>query len=341
MKRKIITLLLIVALIFTKGMNVLADGEPTDSSYEHNGYTYIIDGFELDVYQMDYEYEDDVDPEDEDEVEPMVTDESYAKYLNNQPTRVIAIPADSLTFSPTYHEETIDGKDFTVIDLGVTISEDTLKALLQTELASLTTTKDYHVNLVVNYKMSAAPNTHTKFYTLNELKETYRYFNELLEEKENIEEVERQEAALNEANKQVISSFIVDNTEILGYTKDAEEVEILELFSYFIFTDAEDTEENTRYFMFSNVDNTTELADRITGGIESLNAVINGSDEEDDDDLINPETGTDGSQKVEVEDTLMNVPIGYFAAGVLSIAVGTIIIFYIVNKKSTKKTEQQ
>lgn len=322
MKKKLLGILLLSICIFTHGKTVLADTLPKE--YEHDGYTYSIEGFALRVYDFE------LDKEEETSINTVtITKDSMFKYVSDRYSDEIVLTLEDLTYNPTYHEEVINDLNVTMIDLGVNITEEKLRSLLQDKFSSINEDKNYYVELVVKYKFKSMPDKYTTIKSLDFYKAVLLFSNiEDLNDLENINEYYYHDVraitnsfTLNEENVQRISNFIIRSNE-LEYTKDITEEDAISLFSLTVLSDEE--EEDQKTIIFTNVNSTKKIADGITKFLEE-------NESGDDTDVPdNPETGTE----IKVPDTAMNHSMIPMMIGILISMIGLGVIAYTIRKKS-------
>ena len=323
MKKKILSILLLSIFMFTQVVNVWADTLPKD--YEHDGYTYSIESFALRVYEFDLEE----NAQDIENNTITIAEESLLSYLDEQFIDEIELSLEDFTYTPTYHEEVIYEEPTTVIDLGITISEEKLKSLLQEYYSSITDEKNYYVELIVKFKIKNIPTGYNDF-GKNDI---YRfvlkseYIIKKLESYKELNNAEAYPTGLNKEFHQTISKFLI-RSEDLEYTRDIAETDGIALYCGLGFISETGDEANNKLILFSNVNDTKKLARGITKSLNEYMLRMN----EDDPVPDNPTTGTD---TVPVPDTAMNVPLLYTLGGITIAILGFSIIIKTLNKKST------
>ena len=327
MKKKVLIIGIISLILFTKGISVNADTAPND--YEHDNYSYSIEGFKLRIYEFTYQ-----------EKQKNMDEESWDKFIHNDYVKEISIPKEEITFTPTYHEETIMDNTVTMINLDTLIFKENLDLLLEEEINSLEEGKDIYVELLVNYKMKTAPAIYHSFFSRNVFKEIYKDY----ENGVDLEEIGKDSISLEEENSQIINAFFIDKEDGVLYTKDVNEVDVEDLFTILIFSkegledekqeELEESaisyqsvgieeEEEEKIVMFTNISDTKRLAERFTARYKAVSAT-----EE------NPDTGV---QTVNVEDTAVNSSLSKIA-GVILVIIGSIFMVQI-NKKDIKNSK--
>ncbi len=345
MKNKIIALLMLSVLLLTNCFNVYAEGE--QNVFTHDGYKYSIEGFRLKVYEMQLEKDEDG--------EYVSNEESSYKLIFDIPSHIIEIPTDQITYTPTYHNEKIQGTNVTMINLSTSLTEAKLKTLLAGELADTSETKGYLVNLVVDYKILEAPSKYTKIQTQNYLIDSAR--EEYLEEHPGglqkvvnpanedtpkdgdgidsintippVEEIENEETnvelllpvkaeeiQIGSVSEQIINTFGLRKDKAdTGFTMNSDKATIE--FSLATTTFTNDNAESL-IIMFTNIDDTAKLAANFT---ELLNKVSE-----------DPYTGT----TVKVDDTAMDVPKALWIGGFVSMVLGASVIFFVTKKQGMR-----
>lgn len=316
-------ILLLFVFLWMPGFTVLADTLPKE--YEHDGYTYSIEGFALRVYQFDIDTEE--NGHDLENNTLTITQESLLKYIEEEFIDEINLTLEDITYSPTYHEEELAEEPITMIDLGVNITKEKIKSLLQDYYSSVTDEKNYYAELVVKYKIKTLPSNYNDYDTAD----AYRLVMKVSYLANAIQSglydnVDAQPTGLNKEFAQTISKFIIRSDEV-EYTRDIVESDGICLYSTSAFT-KEDEDDDPKYILFTNVSNTSLLARGIENFFEEY-----GEDENDinlrEDEPENPDTGV-----MAIPDTAMNAPLLYTLGGTTIILVGLAIITKTLKKKT-------
>ena len=324
MKKKI-SLLVLGLLLLMRGLNVYADTIPHD--YEHNNYSYSINSFALRVYEFIYDGNDEM------------TDESWSDFINDQFVREVEIPASTVVVTPSYHSETVQGVSVEMINLDLQMTAG-LETLLQTELADTDPTKVYYAEIVAYYTLKGAPEGYDRFFKTNVYKEVEKATmanNWVVPDNLDLSQASKP-INLNESNAQVINAFFVRDGDV-EYTRAVEYMIVEDTFSFVTMYNT--TTEETKYIMFSNVDDTAALAEAITDyytGSSTTDPTNPTNPTTDPTTPTNPQTGTDTTTKqtVEVPNTAMDVPKAVWIGGILSIVVGASVVLFVTRKQGNK-----
>ena len=255
MKKVIFTIIMILTMLTS--INVYADDRIVYLVGENK---YYIEKFTLRIYQVDVYDENKLD------------NYSVTKYQNNQFDREIEIP--NVTVDPRGYQHTISEIDMNFISLNTNITEDMLRGLLSTEIASATATNQYIVEVVVHYQLEETPDKYTKFYYLNSYKEYLKDFYtefygtnmpEDLEFVSNYNEIQKTDKIA-----QPINLVSVANDEFKYYTTAESTTPVLSLYNPLVFAETEAEKDHPKKeTIFTNISDLQYFANQIKGMYES------------------------------------------------------------------------
>lgn len=330
MKNKLCKIFLFIFLLlgFT---NVYAEEVPVKelpksySTKESEGYEYIIEGFELKIYNVTVVNDNEID-------------EGFEKYIAETPDKTINLTFDDLTINPESKETTINGVPATFIDLNLNLTKEKLAIYLETELKSATPNKAYLVELALKYKLTKQKQETIYRYRIDYLKDFFR-----------LEETGKfvpKSFELNTSQTQTINIMTVgyDNKSkqnIIDYQTEAtiENALIAYILNYLAFSNVKLEEQGNEkkasdMIFFHNIDNIDYL-------IESLQETNDDDNKKDDpaQDAVDkikdklPSTGTNIGQEVAVGNTAATIPSYFYIISVIMVITGIGIIGYIVIKE--------
>lgn len=167
MQSKVLKIFFIIAIaISIKNIQVYAlDSVVEQSNWPKkvilDDYEYIVEGFELQVYEFerDKDEENNASSETEDIIKmPIPTQESLNKYAEGKYIRSISIPLDNLIINPKHtlatQEEILN---FIMVNMNLNITKEQLELLLSEEMEKVTKDKYYLVDMVMNYRFTRYP----------------------------------------------------------------------------------------------------------------------------------------------------------------------------------------
>ena len=301
--KKIFTFLIII-LCFSV-INVYAEPTTWPNTFTHEDYEYKIEGISLRVYKLEKNSDGEL------------TEESNNNYINDIPTKEIALPASSYTINPEYKTTKITGTDTILIDLNLNITGEQLKTLLAEELSNTTETKYYIAEFAVNYKLTQYPQKYKHIYNTNFIRSLTKILsNETPEEQDMTKTINQVfNAALVDYDKDTNSSKITYENTITSENGIGNYVlNYLSLYEneYSLNTSA------SKLLMFYNIDNIDYL-------IENLNNVEYNFDE-------NPKTSVT-DEEINVPNTAKSVSNYIYIISISSIILGLLVIGYTINKR--------
>ena len=315
MKKKALFVLLIITLMIST-INVNAEEAAWPKSFTNGEYQYSIEGIILNLYEVS-----ESDSDDDEEGMPTTT----ANFLNDVPTRTIEINADGYTINPEYKERKIGMANGMVIDINLNITKEKLESLLQAELAT-TDTKEYFVELAVKYKFTEMPAKYTHAYKVNLFKSLIK---RMISSDDNLNPIN-----MKEINYQVVNLMTIeknDETGVKALTLDLnpgrESDFAMNVVNYQALFEraATSSEELPSYaIMFSNNDNMDSILD-------SLEEV-----EEEEKNEQAEKIGQNDEEVVKVEDTALSSQIYLYAASLISLLLGSILVIVIIESKKQK-----
>lgn len=314
MKKKALFVLLIITLMIST-INVNAEEAAWPKIFTNGEYEYSIEGIILNLYEVSKS------DSSHDEGMPITT----ANFLNDVPTRTIEINADGYTINPEYKERKIGMADGMVIDINLNITKEKLESLLQSELAT-TDTKKYLVELAVKYKFNEMPEIYTHTYKVNLFKSL---INIMLNSGDNLKPIN-----MKEINYQVVNLMTIDKNDETGAKeltvdlnpgRDSEfAINIINYQELFEKAATSSEEVPSYVIMFSNSDNMDSILD-------SLEEV-----EEEEKNEQAEKIGQNDEEVVKVEDTALSSQIYLYAASLISLLLGSILVIVTIESKKQK-----
>lgn len=333
MKNKIILIgIMIIGIIFGT-INVHAEEITPQANTSwpvtltYNDYGYTIEGVELRVYRFNSDNTKTETKEENGITTTITTSEESIKYINDEPTKVINLSPTDYTINPEYKEDKLNNYSAIFIKLNLNITQEKLETLLKEELNQVTDKISYITEIVVNYKLTKAPETYKYFKNINTIKELARLFIPDVEQKDNL-------SGINITNSQVFNIALLTLDEsgnkklnfesTLSKNSDSAiySLNYLALSSKEIKIEAEN-DEIEQMIMFHNYDNIEFL-------IENFKKI-----EDDAEDTIknSTSTNTDNAQVVNVDNTAAEVQKYVYVMSIISIMLGSISIVLVLNKK--------
>lgn len=314
--------ILILIFIFMIQINVHAEDTISlttlPKQYLFDGYEFTIEGFDLRVYEIDNENDD----------------EGWDHYTNNEPDKIIPITDGIITISPTTDSTTLYDVSTTLVDLNLTLTKEQIEELLINESINPTSETSYLTEITVKYKLTKSKIESAYMYNFS----LFKAFTNLLLGRE-----WRNKVLLNETIAQPINIAIysydeeTNNNDLFYETKLTEENNFDTLIlNYLILSTDELSDSNDRgdaLLMFHSLDNIDYLIDNLT----EIEDDTNDSGDDIKDEILNhPTTSTTKdttNQIVKVDNTLSKIPKYFIAISIFMIILGTTLISYTLGKE--------
>ena len=302
----------IIMLLCFSVINVYAEPTTWPNSFTYEDYQYQIEGVSLRVYKMERDLNSDE-----------VTSESANNYINEVPVKEIPLSSSSYTINPEYKTAQLNGIDSILVDLNLNITKEQLETFLAEELSNVTATKNYWVEIAVNYKLTQYPQKYQHIYNTNLMR---TIGNSLMNQAP-------AEQDMTKTIHQVFNAAILTydegtNTAKLDYENTITENNgvgnfVLNYLGLYENAYSENNTSPSKIFMFYNIDNIDYL-------VENLSRIE--SNAEDNSNLENPKTSVT-DQKVSVPNTAKGVPNYIYVISISCIVFGLLVIGYTFHKR--------
>lgn len=345
MKKRLLIIVLLLGLLIVPFKEVFAEGEEDTpvtaggasatsawpKSFNHGDYDFSIEGIILNVYEQHLSANS--------QGKMVASSEDLEKYLANNPDRVITLDPTKFTINPTYKEDKFFDNDATFINLGLNLTKEDLEELLSTELSNTSETKNYMVEIAIQYKLTNYPETYKHGYGVNLMKVLLgvmtgnENFHELDFTKVNTQTYYTIQISYDKDNDTAVFDYDTEATEDNGAGAN--------IFNFILLSDIENptvvtSEEmneeidgNNHLLIFHNFENVDYLIEHIKEIQESTGESAYES----------YDVGVDDTEesKVAVPDTAKNFPLYLYLFSVIVMASGITIIARTVYKEQQAK----
>ncbi len=331
MKRFIKTIL--VALLLIININVYAE-DAWPKTITHNGFTIIIEGFDLRIYKVDTNAEThDISIVTENGVINATGTTDGENYMNEIPTRIINLNPSDFTINPEFTDDILVERNTTFINLNLNITKEKLQELLSEEFNQTNEDRGYMIELVVNYKITELPDKYTFNYKNNFMRDYVVGVGDKTATRA-LDTTKTNYQVLNfialtmdseEDEKMIYYETTIDDTPGGGISAY--------IYNYQLFSEVEGGADNTKnqVILFHNITNIDKLKETAIY-LENFTATIGDFSFDD----INPLTST----AVQVPNTAAYKPnIVFLAGGVLILYGIAFLLFATYNNKKKSYNE--
>ena len=289
---------------------------------DDSNFSFTIEGFTLKVYPENGDIEEDENGK----PIKIVSEEDRNNYIEGNASRTINLLSKDYKIDLSYQEDVLYKVPTIFIDLGLSLTEENLKDILQKEINDATPTLSYLVELEVNYKLTEYPEKYTHIENTNFMRSILT-----LASSGSPDEIK------NTVNTSQTLSQVVNIIEIAKLSEDSETqlkfgktlseddnfgLYILNPLSFYEEDADEDSFANFSV-LFHNVDNIEYLIDNA--------AYIEENAEEE---ILEGETKAtpQKNQVVQVDNTAKNIETLQYFLALLLIVIGICIITHSVTK---------
>lgn len=277
--------------------------------YQKNGFEINITGYVLDVYEVN-EDSPIVKETSKDGTATTENTEDEIKYRDGNLFSSYEIPEEFYSKNVKVETGKLYDVDALFVDTDLQITKEDLEEILEEEMGLATETKQFLVDLSVEYEIASVPSDYSYLYTYDLVR--------ILQSLAVLEEIP--EYQLGAPGRQVINRITITKEEnkdaVLSFPKDVEERNKISFMNYIGVSSHEisiQSDPPEYYIMFHNVNNVKELMDQDEGD--------------------NPQTATMVDDIVPIPDTGKMASVLYYIEGILFMIIGAGIIYSTVIKK--------